>query len=87
MDHVINRLYRLNFDERYKVLYKPTGRFVVGGPKGDSGLTGRRLLWILMGMGRHEVHFRGKTRQRLTVQPHTQPDMLQKHRRSRLASG
>ena len=29
-------------------LINPTGRFVIGGPDGDTGLTGRKLLWIHM---------------------------------------
>jgi S-adenosylmethionine synthetase len=28
----------------YRVLINPTGRFVVGGPKGDTGLTGRKII-------------------------------------------
>ncbi len=32
------------FDERTKVLVNPTGRFVIGGPEGDSGLTGRKII-------------------------------------------
>lgn len=31
-------------DERTKFLINPTGRFVIGGPHGDSGLTGRKLI-------------------------------------------
>lgn len=31
-------------DERTKFLVNPTGRFVVGGPHGDSGLTGRKII-------------------------------------------
>lgn len=31
-------------DENTKYYINPTGRFVVGGPKGDSGLTGRKLI-------------------------------------------
>ncbi len=31
-------------DEKTKVYVNPTGRFVVGGPKGDSGLTGRKII-------------------------------------------
>ena len=31
-------------DENTKVFVNPTGRFVVGGPKGDSGLTGRKII-------------------------------------------
>lgn len=31
-------------DEQTKVYINPTGRFVVGGPQGDSGLTGRKII-------------------------------------------
>ena len=31
-------------DEETSYLINPTGRFVVGGPKGDSGLTGRKII-------------------------------------------
>lgn len=31
-------------DENTKYLVNPTGRFVIGGPKGDSGLTGRKII-------------------------------------------
>ena len=31
-------------DENTKYLFNPTGRFVVGGPQGDSGLTGRKII-------------------------------------------
>lgn len=31
-------------DEKTKYLINPTGRFVIGGPKGDSGLTGRKII-------------------------------------------
>ena len=31
-------------DENTKILVNPTGRFVVGGPQGDSGLTGRKII-------------------------------------------
>ncbi|MCU0104572.1 methionine adenosyltransferase [Acholeplasma vituli] len=31
-------------DENTKFLINPTGKFVVGGPKGDSGLTGRKII-------------------------------------------
>lgn len=32
------------FDEKTRVLVNPTGRFVIGGPQGDSGLTGRKII-------------------------------------------
>ena len=31
-------------DDDYKILINPTGRFVIGGPVGDSGLTGRKII-------------------------------------------
>ena len=31
-------------DENTKFLFNPTGKFVVGGPAGDSGLTGRKII-------------------------------------------
>ena len=31
-------------DENTKIYINPTGRFVVGGPKGDTGLTGRKII-------------------------------------------
>lgn len=31
-------------DKETKYLFNPTGRFVVGGPQGDSGLTGRKII-------------------------------------------
>ena len=38
----------------YKVFINPTGRFVVGGPVGDSGLTGRKIIVDTYGgYGRH----------------------------------
>ncbi|GAH59654.1 unnamed protein product, partial [marine sediment metagenome] len=31
-------------DGRTKILINPTGRFVIGGPQGDTGLTGRKII-------------------------------------------
>ena len=31
-------------DSKTRILVNPTGRFVIGGPKGDSGLTGRKII-------------------------------------------
>jgi len=31
-------------DDRTKIYVNPTGRFVIGGPQGDSGLTGRKII-------------------------------------------
>lgn len=32
------------FDNDYKLFVNPTGKFVIGGPHGDSGLTGRKII-------------------------------------------
>jgi S-adenosylmethionine synthetase len=41
-------------DERTRYLVNPTGRFVLGGPMGDSGLSGRKIIVDTYGgMGRH----------------------------------
>ena len=41
-------------DENTKYLINPTGRFVVGGPQGDSGVTGRKIIVDTYGgVGRH----------------------------------
>jgi S-adenosylmethionine synthetase len=42
------------FDKKTKVLINPTGRFVLGGPHADTGLTGRKIIVDTYGgMGRH----------------------------------
>ncbi len=41
MDYVVSK-YDMNTD--YKVFINPTGRFVIGGPHGDTGLTGRKII-------------------------------------------
>jgi S-adenosylmethionine synthetase len=41
-------------DKKTRYLINPTGRFVIGGPEGDSGLTGRKIIVDTYGgMGRH----------------------------------
>jgi S-adenosylmethionine synthetase len=41
-------------DENLKIFVNPTGRFVIGGPKGDAGLTGRKIIADTYGgMARH----------------------------------
>jgi S-adenosylmethionine synthetase len=41
-------------DAKTKYLVNPTGRFVIGGPQGDTGLTGRKVIADTYGgMGRH----------------------------------
>ena len=44
-EHVINPIIPKDLvDENTKIYINPTGRFVVGGPQGDSGLTGRKII-------------------------------------------
>jgi S-adenosylmethionine synthetase len=41
-------------DKKTKIFINPTGRFVIGGPMGDSGVTGRKIIVDTYGgMGRH----------------------------------
>jgi S-adenosylmethionine synthetase len=41
-------------DRRTKIYINPTGRFVIGGPMGDTGVTGRKIIVDTYGgMGRH----------------------------------
>lgn len=55
IEHVINKVVPANLlDENTKYLINPTGRFVIGGPQGDSGLTGRKIIVDTYGgYGRH----------------------------------
>lgn len=43
--HVIDEVVPAELmDEKTKIFANPTGRFVIGGPHGDSGLTGRKII-------------------------------------------
>ncbi|MBQ8563819.1 MAG: methionine adenosyltransferase [Firmicutes bacterium] len=45
MEHVIKPIIPAELlDEETKYFVNPTGRFVIGGPHGDSGLTGRKII-------------------------------------------
>lgn len=45
MEHVIKPVVPVEWlDEATKYFINPTGRFVIGGPQGDAGLTGRKII-------------------------------------------
>jgi S-adenosylmethionine synthetase len=44
-EHVINKVIPEDLlDDKTKYFINPTGRFVIGGPQGDAGLTGRKII-------------------------------------------
>ncbi len=55
LEHVIKPVIPANlWEDDLKVLVNPTGRFVIGGPLGDAGLTGRKIIVDSYGgFGRH----------------------------------
>jgi len=55
IDQVIRPIVPAAFaDDDYDVYVNPTGKFVIGGPHGDTGLTGRKIIVDTYGgMGRH----------------------------------
>lgn len=54
IEHVIKPVCGKLFDNKTIVHINPTGRFIIGGPPGDCGLTGRKIMVDTYGsMGRH----------------------------------
>lgn len=55
IEHIINPVIPAELrDAEMKIYVNPTGRFVIGGPQGDAGLTGRKIIVDTYGgMGRH----------------------------------
>lgn len=54
IDNVIKPVCDNWIDDKTKFLVNPTGRFVIGGPLGDTGLTGRKIIADTYGgMGKH----------------------------------
>ena len=53
-NHVIKPVCQDWINSNTKIFVNPTGRFVIGGPPGDTGLTGRKIIADTYGgMGRH----------------------------------
>ena len=53
-EKVISPICKDYIDENTKIYINPTGRFVTGGPEGDAGLTGRKIIVDTYGgIGRH----------------------------------
>ncbi len=54
LEHVVKPVCGGLIDGKTKIYINPTGRFVIGGPLGDTGLTGRKIIVDTYGgMGRH----------------------------------
>jgi len=54
IDKVIKPVCGQLWNDKIKIHINPTGRFVIGGPPGDAGLTGRKIIVDTYGgMGRH----------------------------------
>ncbi|HPH96458.1 MAG TPA: methionine adenosyltransferase [Anaerolineaceae bacterium] len=55
IEHVIKPIIPAEMvDSKMKIYVNPTGRFVIGGPMGDAGVTGRKIIVDTYGgMGRH----------------------------------
>ena len=73
IDHIIKKVIPANLiDADTKIFINPTGRFVIGGPSGDTGLTGRKIIVDTYGGmgGMAAARFPGKTRPRWTGRRH-----------------
>ena len=67
-------------DNKTRYFVNPTGRFEVGGPHGDSGLTGRKIVVDTSGEYMHmaAVHSPERIQRKLIAARHTQRGILQK---------
>ncbi len=54
VEEVVKKVIPSELMKNTKIFVNPTGRFVIGGPRGDTGLTGRKIIVDTYGgMGRH----------------------------------
>jgi len=54
IEHIIKPVCKKYIDENTKFLVNPTGKFIIGGPEGDAGVTGRKIIVDTYGgIGRH----------------------------------
>ena len=44
MEIIEEAIPKITLPSEKKILINPTGRFVIGGPDGDAGLTGRKII-------------------------------------------
>ena len=72
-------------DDETKFFINPTGRFVIGGPHGDSGLTGRKI--IVDTYGGYARHGGGAFSGQNRVRRHHQPGIVQQHESRHRRSG
>ncbi len=64
VEHVLAQLVEdgIKLDtEGYRLLVNPTGRFEIGGPMGDAGLTGRKIIIDTYGGMPHAARSRSRT--------------------------
>ena len=68
------------FNDNVEYLINPTGKFVIGGPHGDTGLTGRKIIVDTMEVKEpmEEELFPEKIPLKLIEVEHMQLDILQK---------
>jgi S-adenosylmethionine synthetase len=81
-EHVIKPMFPGGLDDgKLRILINPSGRFVIGGPQGGKGLTGRKIIvdtygsWVAHGPDMAEGLFPARTRPRSTGRAPTPPVM------------
>lgn len=78
MNYVIPQKY---LDSQTKYHIQPSGKFIIGGPQGDAGLTGRKIIVDTYGAGAPtgEGPSLGRISPKWTVPPLTLPDGWPSH--------